>query len=268
MENLLVKYRPLKLTDVLGQPEIVRALQLWLKEPYSCGFLFHGESGVGKTSAAIALANELGCDVAEEELGGLFSIASGEQTADSVRDMLDHLRYRPLCGSGWRMLVVNESDIMSRAAETIWLDGLEKLRPQCVVIFTTNAPQKLSARFRGRCKSYAFESESHLLSPVIRDMARRVWKAEVPRVPPPSFDGLGLPTVLDRLDGLHASFRLALQQLGELVLEAKHGDPAKVKKVQKRMKRDHLVTADKVEAACDHCGETNDVVKGDGVDEV
>ena len=33
----------------------------------------------------------------------LDEIPSGSQTAESVRKILDVLRYRPLCGSGWPM---------------------------------------------------------------------------------------------------------------------------------------------------------------------
>ena len=46
--------------------------------------LFHGDSGIGKTSAAYALAYDLGCAVDEDELGGVFEIPSGSQTAESV----------------------------------------------------------------------------------------------------------------------------------------------------------------------------------------
>ena len=54
--------------------------------------LFHGDSGIGKTSAAYALAHYLGCAVAEAELGGVFEIPSGSQTAESLRKIVDLLR--------------------------------------------------------------------------------------------------------------------------------------------------------------------------------
>ena len=52
--KLTDKYRPRTLSEVLGQPEIVASLQRFVAAPYSCAMLFHGDSGIGKTSAAYA----------------------------------------------------------------------------------------------------------------------------------------------------------------------------------------------------------------------
>jgi DNA polymerase III delta prime subunit len=221
-ESLVSKYRPRNLSEILGQGEVVRALRLFVAEPYPTSFFFHGPSGVGKTSAAYALAHELGVAVDEGELGGLYEIASGEQRADAVREMLNSIRLRPLFGSGWKVLIVNEADRMRIEAETIWLDGLEHLPPKTVVVFTTNCPEKLSQRFRDRCEVLAFESQTTKLRPAIRQLARRIWQAEVGQGECPMIDMLGLPT-LTGVDSLHASFRLALQQLQRAVREVKIG---------------------------------------------
>ena len=132
--KLTDKYRPRTLCEVLGQTEVVESLRRFVAAPYSCAMLFHGDSGIGKTSAAYALAHDLGCAVEEAELGGVFDIPSGSQTAESVRKILDLLRYRPQCGSGWRVLMVNECHRMALPVETIWLDALEHLPAKSVVI--------------------------------------------------------------------------------------------------------------------------------------
>src|SRR5205823_1550417 len=174
------------------QPEVVASLQRFVAAPYPCAMLFSGDSGIGKTSAAYALAHDLGCAVGEAELGGVFEIPSGSQTAESVRKILDVLRYRPLCGSGWRVLMVNECDRMALPVETIWLDALEHLPPSTVGIVTTNEPARLSQRFRDRCEEYAFQGGSERLKPWIAALApgygngkardrRRTWTASVCR---------------------------------------------------------------------------------------
>lgn len=224
-QSILAKYRPTRLREVLGQPEVIRGLQRFVQAPYSTPMLFHGESGVGKTSAAIALAHELGCAVREGPLGGLLEIASGEMSADAVRDHLRLLQYRPLMGSGWKVLVANECDRMLRPAETVWLDGLEHLPDRSVIIFTTNEPERLSQRFRDRCEVYPFASGPEALAPAIQSLARQVWQEEVgPTRPCPPLDTLGMPTLGDD-DSMHASFRLALQQLVPLIRQAKARPP-------------------------------------------
>jgi hypothetical protein len=214
--SLVAKYRPQTLAEVLGQPDIIEALRAFVRAPYPAAMLFHGDSGCGKTSAAYALAYDLGCAVEDAELGGLCEIPSGSQSADQVREVLRLLRYRPLVGSGWRVLIVNECDRMSLPAETIWLDGLEHLPPQTVVVFTTNDPQRLSRRFRDRCECFRFESATDRIAPWIQALARRVWEREVGHGEPPALESLGMPTLADP-DSMHASFRLALQQLQRFI---------------------------------------------------
>ena len=132
--------------------------------------------------------------------------------------MLDLLHYRPLCGSGWRVLMVNECDRMALPVETIWLDALEHLPPSSVVIFTTNEPARLSQRLRNRCEEYAFQGGTDRLKPWIAALARRLCEREG-KGPPPDLDGIGLPTLGD-VGSMTASFRLAVQQLQRMLRSA------------------------------------------------
>jgi rubrerythrin len=95
----VAKYRPLRLSEILGQPDVTVALEAFAKDPFPTAMLFHGESGTGKTSTALALARPLRCSLDDAEMGGVFEIASGEMTADQVRDKLNLPRYRALCCS-------------------------------------------------------------------------------------------------------------------------------------------------------------------------
>lgn len=249
--SLLEKYRPKGLDDVLGQPEVVRALKLFVADPSPQAFLLFGDSGVGKTATAIALAADLGCAIDEEEMGGLFQIPSGCQTAESVRDAVASLRYRPLMGSGWRVLVVNECDRMSTQAENVWLDALERLGPMQVVIFTTNNPEKLTERLRQRCDCYAFSSSTEDILPCIVGLARRVWLEEGLCGDVPGIENIGVPT-LEGQDAMHCSFRVALQQLGRLVREAKQGGGQQLGAAVKQMVMDGAGTS-AVKLDCQHC---------------
>src|SRR5260370_30392083 len=105
--RLLEKYRPRSLGELLGQPWASHQLQLFADKPYPCAFLFEGDTGTGKTSAALLLAEALGVKIDEGPFGGLHQIASGEQTGETVRKTMDGLRCRPFFGSGWRGLGVH-----------------------------------------------------------------------------------------------------------------------------------------------------------------
>src|SRR5262245_49789745 len=179
MTPLVEKYRPRTLADIVGQPDIVEQLTLFAREPYPAAFMFSGETGTGKSSAAFALARELGVDVDEGEFGGLSQIASGEQTGETVRTIMNGMRTRPWSGSGWRVLIVNEADAMTANAAIIWLDVLENLPTETVVIFTTNAANRIPGRLRDRCERHHFESGWLVLMPHLQQLADRVWREEV-----------------------------------------------------------------------------------------
>lgn len=172
------KYRPKTIADLRGQDAAVFALSEFMADPTPCAWLFSGESGCGKTSAAHALARDLGCVLEHQEFGGLHEIASGEQTADSIRAKLKQLWTIPWWGKGWKCLIVNECDRMHPAAETIWLDALEKIPPHTVIVFTTNAADKLTDRFRDRCTSIAFTSDFETIKAAALEYARDIWRAE------------------------------------------------------------------------------------------
>ncbi|MGA2499645.1 MAG: hypothetical protein ABSH20_18060, partial [Tepidisphaeraceae bacterium] len=163
-----------------------------------------------KTSAALALAGELGCDVARGELGGVYVIASGEQNADAVRATWDLLWHTPMFGNGWRVAIINEADRMSPAAETIWLDRLESIPQRAVVIFTTNHPERLSQRFRDRCVRLGFESDAACLSRAANDLVAAVCRSEGMTPPPGTMDVL-VRKATDPSGKL--SFRRLLQEL-------------------------------------------------------
>jgi hypothetical protein len=211
--SLPAKYRPRTLTELRGQPDAVAALTSFVERAKeqrgSAVFLFHGPSGVGKTSAAWALAFDLGCDRDDPLMGGVDEIPSGQQDGDAVDRLLRRLITRPLLGSGWRVVIVNEADRMTPQAETIWLDGLENLPSRTVVVFTTNDVSKLTSRFVGRCESIEFTGNPQRINGVFAKFVRTIWRKETGRSLAKIPEGLGVYDIA----GGTLSFRLALQQL-------------------------------------------------------
>ncbi|MCE5280319.1 MAG: AAA family ATPase [Planctomycetaceae bacterium] len=207
---LTEKYRPTSLDSIWGQDEVVTFLRKFAAAPYPTAMIFEGETGTGKTSAALALAAALGCDMAQKEFGGVHVIASGEQTAEAVRETTRLMWNRPFYGSGWKVIIVNEADRMHPAAETIWLDRLEALPAKTVVVFTTNYAGKLSQRFRDRCTGLTFQSDAQELARSCRQLLSAIWKRETGKSLPAS----SFSHIVDQAtcDG-RLSFRRAVQLL-------------------------------------------------------
>jgi len=215
------KYRPRKLAELAGQSEAVAVLSSFVADPYPAAFILAGGTGTGKTSAAWALAAELGCgiDSTPPEFGGVYSIASGEHNADTLRAVWPGLWTMPFeSARGWKVVICNEIESLNGAVEKLWLDKLEDLPPSTAVIFTTNALETLPARFVDRCIGGVLEfkaSADDLLQPA-QALARSIWRSET---------GGDIPAdVLDKvckrsISAGRLSFRRVVQALVPLVAQ-------------------------------------------------
>ena len=79
------KYRPSNLNEVVGNPKAVEDLRAWARVwktsvPVKKAVVLMGDPGIGKTSAAIALANEMGWGLLEMN-------ASDQRSGDAIRSI-------------------------------------------------------------------------------------------------------------------------------------------------------------------------------------
>lgn len=231
--TLTEKYRPQTLADIRGQDMITKSLEIYARNPSPKAFLLAGPSGCGKTSTAYALARAIGCDTAKGEFGGLYEIASGDCTAESVRGLFNtSLQYHTWTGSGWKVLIVNEADNMTDKAAFIWLDVLEKLPAKVVVVFTTNDASKFSSRFKSRCECYTFKAKarSDKAANLTAEIAAQklvddIWQAELGHNHAPRLAELD-----DWNDDGNVNFRAVVQALEpriRLQREADQSQPAR-----------------------------------------
>lgn len=184
-KSLVEKYRPATLAEIVGQSYAVDRLAAFSAAPYPTAFLFAGETGTGKTSAAVALANELGVD----PNWSLHRVSSGEMDAEEVRTTLKSLRFSAPNG-GWKLVVCDEADGMSPKAKQLWLSALEDLPPHTVIVFTTNHMARFDQRFIDRCELLEFDSSPSTLIADAQILFDRLWSAE--RLPGMAYDVRGI----------------------------------------------------------------------------
>ncbi len=208
-EALTERHRPATLAAMVGQGAAVYQLGLFVDAPAPRAFLFAGPTGVGKTTAARALANDLGISID----WGFHVIRSAEADADAVDDALRMLRHACPVGSGWKMVLVDEADLMTPKASHLWLSALEDLPPRSVVVFTTNRPEHFPDRFLDRCERLDFAADGNLLAQDAEDLIDRIWLAETGRTDPPRFTEI--PGLIDKHGRI--SFRRVVAALDPMV---------------------------------------------------
>jgi replication factor C small subunit len=109
-EIWLEKYRPQTLAEIVGQETITERLQSYVNKNELSNMLFSGPAGVGKTTAATAIAKELyGEDWSDHflELN-----ASDERGIDVVRDRIKSFARTSFGGADYRIIFLDEADAL------------------------------------------------------------------------------------------------------------------------------------------------------------
>lgn len=177
---LVEKYRPTKIQDFIGIDSAREDAADLVAKPYDSAWLFVGESGTGKTTLSLAIASELNAEV--------HHIPSQNCTVDAVKALRLSLSHAPLFGSQWHVVIIDEADEMSKAAENAWLSLLDCTnRPtNTIVIFTCNSTEKMERRFISRCEVVKFSNYG--ISKETVELLEKIWTEETGNASPaPNF---------------------------------------------------------------------------------
>ena len=179
-QDLHLKYRPTKLSEVCGQAHIVKSLAPILEKRMSHSFLLTGPSGVGKTTIARICANELGCGS-----NGLIEIdAATNSGIDSMREVSSVSQYRPI-GSVNKAIIIDECHALSKPAWQSILKSIEEPPEYCYWFFCTTEAGKVPNTVKTRSTSLELKVIS---TDDIFDRLVAVTEAEKMDVPDPVLD--------------------------------------------------------------------------------
>jgi replication-associated recombination protein RarA len=169
-QSLAEKYRPRTITEFIGLVTPKKILSKLAAKPYASAWLFVGPSGVGKTSMALALASQIGAE--------LHHLPSGKCNAQSIEDAVRMCWYAPMALGGLHVVLVDEADQMTNAAQLALLSKLDStaMPPSTVFVFTCNSTDGLEPRFLSRTRQIEFSSYG--MAADITAFLGRVWLAE------------------------------------------------------------------------------------------
>ena len=151
------KYRPKKISDIIGQKEIIGSLAGLLKNQTEMpNLLFSGGAGVGKTTTAMCLSREI--------LGNRWKDytlelnASDERGIGMVREKVK--KFSRFAGLDteipFKIIILDEADEMTSDAQTALRRIIEDAAKFCRFILIANNVSKIIPPIQSRCASFKF----------------------------------------------------------------------------------------------------------------
>ena len=144
-ELFVEKYRPKELDNVIG--EYIKRIKKIINNPKSIPhFLLHSKSpGTGKTSTALAIINELGCDY-------LILNSSDDRKIDTVRERVKLFATSQSSRRGLkRCIFMDEFDGMLKPSQNALRNIMETYSKNCFFILTCNYIEKVIEPIQSRC---------------------------------------------------------------------------------------------------------------------
>lgn len=153
------KYRPNQLAEVVGQEEITKRLQSYVDKKNLPNMLFSGPAGVGKTSAAVAMAKELFSQGFGQNF--LELNASDERGIDVVRNTIKEFARTMAFNAGFKIIFLDESDALTADAQQALRRTMEKYTKTTRFILSCNYSSKLIEPIQSRCVIFRFRPLSN-----------------------------------------------------------------------------------------------------------
>ncbi|MGQ9587064.1 MAG: replication factor C small subunit [Thermoplasmata archaeon] len=150
------KYRPKKLSEVIGQKSIVERLSAYVRTRSMPHMLFAGPAGSGKTTCAIALARELYGDQWRDNLIELN--ASDERGIDVVRGKIkDFARAASIGAADFKIIFLDEADSLTADAQAALRRTMERYTQTCRFVLSCNYSSKIIEPIQSRCAVFRFK---------------------------------------------------------------------------------------------------------------
>ena len=151
------KYRPRLLDDVVNQEGIIKRLKQFVKDKSMPHLIFAGPAGTGKTTSALAMVKELYGRKKAINTTYLELNASDARGIDVIRTYIkDFAKAKPPSDISFKILILDEADNMTAAAQQALRRTMEKYTRNCRMILICNYSNKIIPPIQSRCVVFRY----------------------------------------------------------------------------------------------------------------
>lgn len=159
------KYRPKTIEECILPERLKKPFQEYVTSGEIPNLLLSGGAGVGKTTVAKAMCEEVGCDY-------MIINGSDETGVDNVRYKIKNYASSMSLAGGRKVIIVDEADYLSPNAQAAFRNVIEEFAGNCSFIFTCNFKNKIIEPLHSRCANVEFT----LKNPEKASMAGQFFK--------------------------------------------------------------------------------------------
>ena len=147
MDHLLwtEKYRPQSIEECILPDRLKKPFQEYVNQKNIPNLLLHGGAGVGKTTVAKAMCNEIGCD---------FMVINGsdESGIDTFRVKIKNYASSMSFAGGRKVIIIDEADYLNpNSTQPALRNAIEEFAGNCSFIFTCNYKNRIIEPLHSRC---------------------------------------------------------------------------------------------------------------------
>ncbi|MBO7718130.1 DNA polymerase III subunit gamma/tau [Candidatus Saccharibacteria bacterium] len=153
------KYRPCRLSDVVGQEQTINTLKRSLEQGrISHAYLFVGPRGTGKTSVARIFAHEINnfkYEIEDDYVDIIEIDGASNRGIDDVRELREKALIAPTSGK-YKIYIIDEVHMLTREAFNALLKTLEEPPSHVIFIMATTEANKVPVTITSRSQIYTF----------------------------------------------------------------------------------------------------------------